>query len=157
MASSARSFQSQHAFSITHHNRCSQEKGMSVLKKISVNLFFVLAMSAILRPAVANQIECDFDVNDHRQTLVLDPGNDVFASTKIDLPGGFRFAGQYLSNLNLFKAYIYHTPKERYILLALQAFSIAQTSCPQDFGQHRIYDSEDERELYFHCRKKCTQ
>ena len=157
MASSARSFQSQHAYSITHHSRCRQEKGMSVLKKISVNLFFVAAMSAILTPAVANQIECVFDVNDHRQTLVLDPSNDVFASTKIDLPGGFRFAGQYLSDLNLFKAYIYHTPKERFILLALQAFSIAQTSCHQDFGQHRIYDSEDERELYFHCRKKCTQ
>lgn len=128
-----------------------------MLKKICVNLFCVLAISAIFTPAVANKIVCDFDVNDSRQRLVLDPSNDVYASNKIDLPGGFRFAGQYLSDLNLFKAYVYHTPKQRYILLALQAFSIVPTSCPQDFGQHRIYDSEDERELYFHCRKKCIQ
>lgn len=157
MVSSARSSQSHHVHSIPHQSRCDMEKGKSVLKKIYVGLFFVLAISATLTPAVANQIVCDFDVNDHRQTLVLNPSNDVYASNKIDLPGGFRFAGQYLSDLNLFKAYVYHTPKQRYILLALQAFSIVPTSCPQDFGQHRIYDSEDERELYFHCRKKCTQ
>jgi hypothetical protein len=107
--------------------------------------------------AYADQIECVFDVNDTRKTLITYPNNDLYTSNKIDLPGGFRFAGQYLSELKTFKAYVYHTPKERYVLLALQSFSIAQASCPQDFGQHRVYDSEDERELYFHCRKKCTQ
>ncbi len=105
----------------------------------------------------AEQIECTFDVNDTRQTLITYPGKDIYTSTKIDLPGGFRFAGQYLSELNKFKAYVYHTLKERYVLLALQSFSIAQASCPQDFGQHRVYDSEDERELYFHCRKTCSK
>ncbi|MCM0034429.1 MAG: hypothetical protein NBV66_01430 [Burkholderiaceae bacterium] len=107
--------------------------------------------------AYADQIECVFDVNDIRKTLTLYPSEDIYTSSKIDLPGGFRFAGQYLSELKTFKAYVYHTPKERYVLLALQSFSIAKASCPQDFGQHRVYDSEDERELYFHCRKKCTQ
>ena len=105
----------------------------------------------------ADQIECVFDVNDTRQTLITYPSNDIYTSTKIDLPGGFRFAGQYLSELNKFKAYVYHTPKERYILLALQSFVITQATCPQDFGQHRVYDSEDERELYFHCRKTCSK
>ncbi len=105
----------------------------------------------------ADQIECVFDVNDTRQTLITYPSKDIYTTTKIDLPGGFRFAGQYLSELNKFKAYVYHTPKERYILLALQSFVITQATCPQDFGQHLVYDSEDERELYFHCRKICSK
>lgn len=105
--------------------------------------------------AYADQIECTFDVNDTRQTLITSPSQDIYSSTKIDLPGGFRFAGQYLSELKIFKTYVYHTPKERYVLLALQSFGIAQATCPQDFGQHRVFDSEDERELYFHCKKIC--
>jgi len=105
----------------------------------------------------ADQIECVFDVNDTQKTLITYPIKDIYTSTKIDLPGGFRFAGQYLSELKTFKAYIYHTPKERYVLLALQSFAITQASCPQDFGQHRVYDSEDERELYFHCIKTCSK
>lgn len=107
--------------------------------------------------AYADQIECVFDVNDTRKTLTTYPSKDIYTTTKIDLPGGFRFAGQYLSEQKQFKAYVYHTPKERYVLLALQSFSTAQVACPQDFGQHRVYDSEDERELYFHCRKTCAQ
>lgn len=118
-----------------------------------------LLLLIVFRNTIANadQIVCTFEVNDVRKTLTLYPSEDIFTSTKIDLPGGFRFAGQYLSELKTFKAYIYHTPKERYVLLALQSFAIAQASCPQDFGQHRVYDSEDERELYFYCRKKCGQ
>lgn len=117
----------------------------------------MLTLCTTLSPTIAEQIECTFDVNDSRKTLTLFPNKDVYTSTKIDLPGGFRFSGQYLSELKTFKAYIYHTLKERYVLLALQSFAIAQATCPQDFGQHRVYDSEDERELYFHCRKICAQ
>jgi hypothetical protein len=120
-------------------------------------LFFLLLIAFGNTITHAEQIECTFDVNDTRQTLITYPGKDIYTSTKIDLPGGFRFVGQYLSELNKFKAYVYHTLKERYVLLALQSFSIAQASCPQDFGQHRVYDSEDERELYFHCRKTCSK
>lgn len=107
--------------------------------------------------AYADQIECTFEVNDSRKMLTLYPSEDLYTSTKIDLPGGFRFAGQHLSERKTFKVYVYHTPKERYVLLALQSFVIAQATCPQDFGQHRVYDSEDERELYFHCRKTCSK
>jgi len=107
--------------------------------------------------AYADQIECTFEVNDSRKMLTLYPSEDLYTSTKIDLPGGFRFAGQHLSERKTFKAYVYHTPKERYVLLTLQSFVIAQETCPQDFGQHRVYDSEDERELYFHCRKTCSK
>lgn len=121
--------------------------------RISITVLLLLSSSF----AQANRIECTFDVNDVKQTLTIQPSDDVYTSSKIDLPGGFRFAGQYLSTLNTFKAYAYHTPKERYVLLALQSFSIVPASCHQDFGQHRVYDSEDERELFFHCRKTCDQ
>lgn len=97
-----------------------------------------------------------FDVNDEKKQLVIYPHNDVYHSSKIDLPGGFRFAGQYLSVQKKFKAYVYHTPNTRFVLLALQEFSISDRHCPQDFGQHRVYDSSDERELYFHCKRKCA-
>jgi hypothetical protein len=122
-----------------------------------IQLCFMVTLATRFSLATADQIECTFDVNDSRKTLTLFPNKDVYTSTKIDLPGGFRFSGQYLSELKTFKAYIYHTPRERYVLLALQSFAIAQATCPQDFGQHRVYDSEDERELYFHCRKICAQ
>lgn len=126
-------------------------------RKMITNICVMLALATTLTSAIADQIECTFDVNDSRKTLTLSPSEDVFTSTKINLPGGFRFAGQYLSELKTFKVYVYHTPKERYVLLALQSFVIEKASCPQDFGQHRVYDSEDERELYFHCRKICTR
>jgi hypothetical protein len=128
-----------------------------VHKKMIINNCFILALATTFTSATASQIECNFDVNDTQKTLTLYPSEDIFTSTKITLPGGFRFAGQYLSELKNFKAYVYHTHKERYVLLALQSFAITPASCSQDFGQHRVYDSEDERELYFHCRKKCTQ
>lgn len=123
------------------------------MKKMLVLLLLAFGNSF----AYADQIDCNFDVNDTQKTLIIYPTKDIFTSTKIDLSGGFRFAGQYLSELKTFKAYVYHTPKERYVLLALQTFSISQSSCPQDFGQHRVYDSDYELELYFHCRKTCSK
>lgn len=136
-----------------------------------------LANQALANQIIANQITCTFDVNDVTKQLLIQPSNDVFQMTSIDLPGGFRFSGQYLTGLKegdfKFKAYTYHTPKDRYVLLSLQEFSGKQSSkhpsdqsskqsskhstCSQDFGRHRVYDSSDERELYFHCTKVCTR
>lgn len=122
-----------------------------------IQLCCMLILATRFTLATADQIECAFDVNDSRNMLNIQPNHDVYHSDKIDLPGGFRFAGQYSPELKTFKAYVYHTPNKRYVLLALQSFAISPASCAQDFGQHRIYDSEDERELYFHCRKICAQ
>jgi hypothetical protein len=122
------------------------------MKKLCLLMLIIFGSSI----TYADQIECTFDVDDTRKTLITHPSKDIYTSTKIDLPGGFRFASQYLSDLKIFKAYVYHTPKKRYVLLTLQSFSLSQASCVQDFGQHRVYDSEDERELYFHCRKTCS-
>lgn len=122
---------------------------------LSLRFFMMLLLFVLSANVFANRIECSFDVNDDNRQLVIHPNNDIYHSNKIDLPGGFRFAGQYLPEMQKFKAYIYHTPKERYVLLALQVFSTSKKNCSQDFGLHRVYDSADERELYFHCERKC--
>lgn len=118
-------------------------------------IMLVLTLSSSV--ASAGRIECAFDVNDTNHTLIISPKNDIFERRLIDLPGGYRFAGQYLSELNKFKAYIYHTPKDRYVLISLQEFNLTAPACMQDFGKQRIYDSADERELFFHCKKTCDQ
>lgn len=117
----------------------------------------LLILMIVSTGAFAGRIECAFDVNDTKHTLTIPPKNDIFERRLIDLPGGFRFAGQYLSELNKFKAYIYHTPKDRYVLISLQEFNLTSPACMQDFGKQRIYDSADERELFFHCKKTCDQ
>lgn len=119
---------------------------------VVLSLLFLLST-----PVLAERISCTFDVNDVKQSIDIAPKNDIYAIRKIDLPGGFRFAGQYIPELGKFKAYIYHTPKERFVLLALQDFKSTPQTCPQDFGQHRVYDSADERELFFHCIKTCQR
>ena len=122
-------------------------------------LFFltaVLMLSVLVnRDAHAHTITCRFDVNDVRISLDIRPDDDVYMFQKIDLPGGFRFAGQWLPALNKFKAYVYHTPNSRYVLLTMQEFEVSERACQQDFGRHRVYDGADERELYFHCSKTC--
>ena len=118
-------------------------------------IILIFMLSSTL--AFAGPIECAFDVNDTRHQLTISPKNDIFERRQIDLPGGFRFAGQYLSELNKFKAYIYHTPKDRYVLISFQEFNLTAPACTQDFGKQRIYDSADERELFFHCKKTCGQ
>lgn len=123
------------------------------------NLFFLttlLMLSMVVNRAVhADTITCRFDVNDVRLSLDIRPQQDIYAFQKIDLPGDFRFAGQWLPELNKFKAYVYHTPSSRYVLLTLQEFELSEQTCHQDFGRHRVYDGANERELYFHCSKSC--
>ena len=120
-----------------------------------ISLALTLA-AMVTSTALAQQINCVFDVNDSRHALAIQENDDVYAVHKIDLPGEFRFAGQWLPSLNKFKSYVYHTPGDRYVLLALQEFEVLKTSCPQDFGRHRVYDGANERELFFHCNKSCN-
>lgn len=119
--------------------------------------FSLVLLPLLSSPVLAERITCTFDVNDIKQEINITPVADIYAVQKIGLPSGFRFAGQYLPALGKFKAYIYHTPKDRLVLLALQDFSITAQTCAQDFGQHRVYDSADERELFFHCFKTCQR
>ena len=118
----------------------------------SAALLIALVMS---RASHAETITCRFDVNDARLSLDIRPQQDIHSFQKIDLPGDFRFAGQWLPALDKFKAYVYHTPNSRYVLLTMQEFEMNERACQQDFGRHRVYDGANERELYFHCSKSC--
>ena len=116
----------------------------------------VLMLSMMMsRSSHADTVTCRFDVNDVRLSLEVHPQQDIYAFQKIDLPGDFRFAGQWLPALDKFKAYVYHTPNSRYVLLTMQEFELSKRACRQDFGRHRVYDGANERELYFHCRMTC--
>ena len=126
------------------------------MHRILLFLTTVLMLSmAVSRTVHADTITCRFDVNDVRLSLHVRPNDDVYAFQKIDLPGDFRFAAQWLSSLNKFKAYVFHTPNSRYVLLTMQEFELSERACHQDFGRHRVYDGANERELYFHCSKSC--
>ncbi len=116
-----------------------------------------LILSLVCGQAFAMKITCTFDVNDFKQHIDIKSGTDIYSVNKIELPGGFRFAGQYLPDMGKFKAYVYHTPIDRLVLLASQDFKISPQTCSQDFGQHRVYDASDERELFFHCIKTCDR
>jgi hypothetical protein len=61
--------------------------------------------------AYGAQIVCDTDVSNSQSQLRIESNNDIYAVSKIDLPGGFRLAGQYLPSLAKFKLYIYVNSK----------------------------------------------
>lgn len=126
-------------------------------QRLFIRFSLMLALMISSANVFADSIQCVFDVNDETPQITITPNNDIYHSNKIDLPGGFRLTAQYLPELEKFKAYIYHTPKKRYVLLSLQEFKLSAQTCSQDFGQHRIYDSADERELYFHCKRTCAK
>lgn len=126
------------------------------MHRIHILVTTVLMLSIMASQAVhADTITCRFDVNDVRLSLHVRPQEDIYTFQKIDLPGDFRFAGQWLPALNKFKAYVYHTPNSRYVLLTMQEFEVSKPACRQDFGRHRVYDGANERELYFHCSMSC--
>ena len=125
-------------------------------QRIFLQICLALLLLAPSTRVLANFIQCTFDVNDSRPQLDIAPTDDIYQSSKINLPDGFRFVGQYLPEMEKFKAYIYHTPKDRYVLFALQEYSTTARTCSQDFGQHRVYNSAYERVLYFHCKKICS-
>ena len=126
------------------------------MHRVQVLVAAVLMFSMMTnRAAQADTITCRFDVNDVRLSLEVRPQQDIHTFQKIDLPGDFRFAGQWLPAMDKFKAYVYHTPNSRYVLLTMQEHEVSRRGCRQDFGRHRVYDGANERELYFHCSMSC--
>jgi hypothetical protein len=101
------------------------------------------------------QIVCDTDVSNSQMKLRIEPNNDVYAFSKINLSGGFRLAGQYFPKRNKFKLYAYIDSKDRYVLLTAQEFDIDPKNCSRNFGDNRVYGEPYERELFFQCRQVC--
>jgi hypothetical protein len=126
---------------------------MTNFKFVANLIFCALALGGQL--AFGAQIICDTDVSNSSAQLVIKSTNDIYSISKIDLPGGFRLAGQYLSNVNKFKLYVYDYSKDRYVLLSAQEFDVNPKSCEQSFGKNLVYGEPYERELYFQCHQDC--
>jgi len=125
-----------------------------VNKRLSISLIFFICSFAF-NVAYGAQIICDTDVSNSQSQLRIESNDDIYAVSKIDLPGGFRLAGQYLPSLTKFKLYIYINSKDRYVLLNAQEFIIDPKACSRSFGDNLVYGEPYERDLFFQCRQIC--
>jgi hypothetical protein len=125
-----------------------------VIKKHLISLIFSVCLFAF-NIAYGAQIVCDTNVSNSQSQLLIESNDDIYAVSKIDLPGGFRLAGQYLPSLAKFKLYIYVNSKDRYVLLSAQEFIIDPKACSRSFGDNLVYGEPYERDLFFQCRQIC--
>jgi len=125
-----------------------------VIKKILTSLIVVVGFLAC-QFSYGVQIVCDTDVSNSQNQLRIEPNDDVYAFSKIDLDGGFRLAGQYYPSRTKFKLYVYVNSKDRYVLLSAQEFNVDPKACPHSFGDNRVYGEPYERDLFFQCRQIC--
>jgi hypothetical protein len=109
----------------------------------------------VCKIAYGAQIVCDTDVSNSQAQLRIESNDDIYAFSKIDLPGGFRLAGQYLPSLSKFKLYTYINSKDRYVLLSAQEFIVDPKICAHSFGDNLVYGEPYERDLFFQCRQIC--
>jgi hypothetical protein len=125
-----------------------------VIKKTLISLIVVTSFF-ICKFSYGVQIVCDTDVSNSQNQLRIEPNDDVYAFSKIDLDGGFRLAGQYYPSRTKFKLYVYVNSKDRYVLLSAQEFHVDPKACPHSFGDNRVYGEPYERDLFFQCRQIC--
>ena len=118
-------------------------------------LGFEALLSSGQTPPIAEFV-CDVQVSHVRERLVVKPNPDVYAVSKVEINGNFRFAAQYLPLLNLFKTYTYDHSKGRFVLLAEQEFTPTADNCAKTLGVHRGYGSPNEREFSFQCQVVCS-
>lgn len=111
----------------------------------------------------ANEAVCDIEYASQVTTVKLEPVQDPYQLTNVDLRGSYRFTAQLLESANKLngaklKTYIYYQSKGRYALIHAAEYAVAESNCapPHDhFGINRIYDSYLERELIVQCRLVC--
>jgi len=125
-----------------------------VIKRHLISLIFFVCLFTF-NIASGAQIVCDTDVSNSQSQLRIESSDDIYAVSKIDLPGGFRLAGQYLPSRTKFKLYIYVNSKDRYVLLNAQEFIIDPKACTRSFGDNLVYGEPYERDLFFQCRQIC--
>jgi hypothetical protein len=126
-----------------------------VIQKITTSLIVIIAF-LVCKIAYGVQIVCDTDVSNSQNQLRIEPNDDVYAFSKIDLPGDFRLAGQYYPGRSKFKLYAYVNSKDRYVLISAQEFEVDPKACSRNFGDNRIYGGSYERDLFFQCRQICN-
>jgi hypothetical protein len=117
-------------------------------KRIFTSLL-VITSFLICKTSYGVQIVCDTDVSNSQNQLRIEPSDDIYTFSKIDLPGGFRLAGQYYPSRTKFKLYTYINSKDRYVLLSAQEFVVDPKACSRSFGDNRVYGEPYERDLFF--------
>ena len=126
-----------------------------VIKKIFTSLILITSF-LVCKTSYGVQIVCDTDVSNSQNQLRIEPNDDVYSFSKIDLAGGFRLAGQYYPSRTKFKLYAYIDSKDRYVLVSAQEFNVDPKDCSRNFGDNRVYGEPYERDLFFQCRQICN-
>ena len=126
------------------------------MNKKTSTILIVTMTFLVCKVASGVQIICNTDVSNTQNQLRIEPSDDVYAFSKIDLPGDFRLAGQYYPSLAKFKLYAYINSKDRYVLVSAQEFEVDPKACSRNFGDNRVYAGPFERDLFFQCRQVCN-
>jgi len=120
------------------------------------NICFIASLFYLsVNYAYGSKIICDFNLNNEQNQLIIKLDDDIYHFYKINLSERFRVSGQYLSQQNKFKLYVYTFSKERYVLLNAQEFVLSKDICSRDFGRNRVYGDIRERELIMQCIQVC--
>ena len=130
-------------------------------------LVIFLTMIFLSATSWANEVMCDIEYASQVTTVKLEPVQDPYQLTNVDLRGNYRLTTQLLEShdtlpdalmTSKLKTYIYYQSKGRYALIHAAEYAVAESNCapPHDhFGINRVYDSYLERELIFQCRLVC--
>ena len=129
-------------------------QSMMVSKKILLRIAACCGLIVSTASQCA-EVVCDIDVSGSQLRLVVPPNDDIYSLSRVDTPGDFRFAAQYLPALDKFKTYVYGRPKDKFVLLSAQEFLIKPGNCSGDFGRNRLYGMPYEGEFFYQCRLVC--
>ena len=143
-----------------------------IVKSPDCRGFFMLAL-AMLWPlassvhaaasdaVVSPMVSCEADYGGRSETLQLQPTADVYATQSVTLGKRFRFHAQYLPERAKLKTWVYELRERGPLLLHAAEYPLPPASClaagtgRTDFGLNKVYSSDFERELFFHCATLC--
>ncbi len=123
-----------------------------------INIIVLVLLCVSSATVYAIDLICEVEYASAVTSLKPVASFDPYETTKIDLPGDFRFSAHYLLGANKLKTFVYHYAKDRYVLLHAAEYRVDKTACgqyEQGFGLNKVYSFEMERELLFQCRSLC--
>lgn len=129
------------------------------MSKLDVLVLYFAVLLCIFPTVIhAFDLICEVEYASIVTSLKPAVSSDPYETTRIDLPGNFRFSAQHLLNSDKLKTFVYHYAKDRYVLLHAAEYRVNQVECSQyeqGFGLNKVYSAELEREFLFQCRSVC--
>ena len=104
---------------------------------------------------------CEADYGGRTERLTLQPTTDVYATQSFTLGNRFRFQAQYLPQRAKLKTWVYELRERGPLLLHAAEYPLPANACSAGnpsaihFGLNKVYSSDFERELFFHCSGSC--